>query len=491
MRTTSRGLVIALLLSPVTSLALAGCGSRLDPDTVAAADPARGGGTAVTTGDDGDATGPVADGTGTGPVGADPGADTSGVQPPVGTSDGSAGDGPGSDSGDGEDPPATGDGPKGNCQGFTNGVGITDSTITIGNAADVSGPIPGVFEASQDAVRAFVAYFNATSDICGRKLVVKAYDSRTDGAANQQAYVAGCSEVFAMIGSMSAFDASGATETATCGLPDLRAASITTERIVCPTCFGALSSNPNEFQNAVPDFVVKEFPDAAEHAAMFYINVGAAPDNAKNQAAIFAQRGMRFDLVQGIDISEFNYAPYVQQMKDQGIRSVHMIGGSSNMVRMAQAMQQQSFTPDLFLIDPTVYNPEYVASGGSAAEGTTTFLSIVPFEESSSTQELQLYTDWLHQVKPSATPDFFGVYAWSAARLFVEQAAALGGSLDRASFVAALKKVDDWTDHGLHSPQHVGTKHVGECNRFMRLEGGHWRPIGGTKYTCHGVSTLD
>ena len=483
MRTTSRGLVVAPLLICV---ALAGCGSRLDPDQVSAADPAGAGPTSVTTGDPVDVAGPEeADGPDSVPV--DDGAGAGGLQDPVGGSSGGpsvGGSGPGS--GGGEDAPAA----KGSCDGFENGVGITDSTITIGNAADVSGPIPGVFESAQDAVRAFVTYFNATSDICGRTLVLEPYDSRTDGAANQQAYAAACTEVFAMIGSMSAFDAAGATETADCGLPDLRAASITTERIVCPTCFGALSSNPNEFQNAVPDFVVKEFPDAAPHAAMFYINVGAAPDNAKNQAAIFTKRGMHFDLVQGIDISEFNYAPYVQQMKDKGIRSVHMIGGSSNMVRMAQAMQQQGFRPDLFLIDPTVYNPEYAASGGSAVDGTTTFLSIVPFEETSSNEELQLYTDWLHQVKPSASPNFFGVYAWSAARLFVEQAAALGGQLDRASLVAALRKVDDWTAHGLHSPQHVGSKHVGECNRFMRLEGGHWKPIGGTRYTCHGVSTL-
>jgi ABC-type branched-subunit amino acid transport system substrate-binding protein len=489
MSTTSRGTwALALLVS----LVLAGCGSRLDPDEVAAADPAIAGRAVATAGDVGDAgvdqVVPVADGTTPVGGGASGAVDAGSTTPGSGGGSSTGPEGPPPRDGDG--PPAAGGGGKGACDGFGNGVGITASTITIGNAADVSGPIPGVFESSQDAVRAFVAYFNATSDICGRKLQVRPYDSRTDGAANQQAYVSACDEVFAMIGSMSAFDAAGTSETAHCGLPDLRAASITTERILCATCFGALSSNPNEFQNAVPDFVLDQFPDAAGHAAMFYINVGAAPDNAKNQAAIFEKRGMRFDLVQPIDISDFNYAPYVQQLKDKGIRSVHMIGGSSNMVRMAQAMQQQGYEPDLFLIDPTVYTQDYVRSGGSAVEGTTTFLSIVPFEEASTNEELQLYTDWLQQVKPGAEPTFFGVYAWSAARLFVERATALGGRLDRASLVAALKKVDDWTANGIHSPQHVGSKHVGECNRFMRLEDGRWRPVGGTRYLCRGVSTL-
>ena len=71
--------------------------------------------------------------------------------------------------------------------------------------------MPGLFEANQDAVRAYVAYFNATSDICGRKLELKTYDSRTDAAADQQAYTQACDDTFAMVGSMSAFDSGGAS----------------------------------------------------------------------------------------------------------------------------------------------------------------------------------------------------------------------------------------------------------------------------------------
>ena len=59
---------------------------------------------------------------------------------------------------------------------------------------------------------------------------------------------------------------------------------------------------------------------------MLYINAGAAAENAKIQVAAMENRGMNFDYVQGIDISEFNYAPYVQQMKDKGIEYVQMIG---------------------------------------------------------------------------------------------------------------------------------------------------------------------
>ena len=75
-------------------------------------------------------------------------------------------------------------------------------------------------------------------------------------------------------------------------------------------------------------------------------------------------------------------------------------------------------------------------------------------------KEMALYRSWLDQVSPGAVPNYYGLYAWSAARLFVEEAVALGGKLDRAALVAAHRKgVKDWTGNGLHVPQQVGAKH--------------------------------
>jgi ABC-type branched-subunit amino acid transport system substrate-binding protein len=350
--------------------------------------------------------------------------------------------------------------------------------------------VPGLFASAQEAVKAYVAYFNATSDICGRKLELKNYDSRTDASADQQAYSRGCDEVFAMVGSMSAFDSGGASTAQNCGLPDIRSAGVTGDRQACTTCFGAQSTQAKEFENAVPDYVKQNFPDAAAHAAMLYINAGAAAENGKIQAEAMTKRGMHFDYVRGIDISEFNYAPYVQQMKDKGINYVQMIASPDQFVRLANAMQQQGFKPDVFMLDPTAYDPDYVKSGGDAAEGTTVFINFTPFEEASSNQEEQLYLSWLQQVKPGAQPSFFGLFAWSAARLFVEQATKLGGNLTRASLIKSLQGVDNWTANGLHSPQHVGPRHTGDCWRFVQLRNGRWVPVGGTKYHCSGVTTV-
>jgi ABC-type branched-subunit amino acid transport system substrate-binding protein len=464
---------------------LAACGSQLSPQDVAAAGGLGGGlgeqAAAGTT------SGDLSTTSGTTGTTSGGGSTTSGSTGST-TSGGSAATGGGSAPQAGGENSAVGTAKAGNCAGFENQTGVTDSKIVIANAADVSGPVPGLFESAQEAVKAYIAYFNATSDICGRKLELLALDSRTDAGADQQAYAKACESAFAAVGSMSAFDSGGAAVADKCGIPDLRSANVSSERQACDNCFGVQSANPKTFQNAVPDHILKNYPEAAKKAAYVWINAGVGPLNANNQANAMERRGMKFVYRQGIDVSEFNYAPYVQQMKDKGVRYVQFLGAYQQAVRLAQAMQQQGFEPDAFVLDPTGYDPRYVESGGDAVEGTKIFINIAMFEEVGSNKEMQLYQGWLQQVKPGATPTFFGLFSWSAARLFVEESIALGGRLSRETLVQSVTGVDNWTSNGLHSPQHVGSKETGDCWRWIRLQQGEWVPEGPTKYTCNGVS---
>ncbi|WP_341926245.1 ABC transporter substrate-binding protein [Nocardioides psychrotolerans] len=481
--------VLMLLLVGV----LAACGSRMSPETVAqleggsAALPGQAEGGTVVGAAGADTTG----GTGTSPLPGAPGSVPE-AGAPVGGTDRTGG-GASADGGAAaptEENAPGGGGEAGGCEGFTNQTGITDKTITIANASDISGPVPGLMQAGQDAVRAYAAYFNSTSDICGRKLEVLLLDSRTDAAADQLAYTKACDQAFAAVGSMSAFDSGGAATAQACGLPDLRAASASLERSKCTTCFGAMSLKANEFENAVPDWVKANYPDAARKAAYVWINAGAVPANANYQADAMEQRGLDFIVRQGIDISEFNYAPYVQELKDAGVEYVQFLGSSSHSVRMAQAMQQQGYKPDLFMMSQPMYEQGYIAQAGAAAEDTHIFITHVPFEEASSSPEVSLYLAWLQQVDPGAEPTSYGLFAWSAARLFVEQATALGGKLTRPALIASLKQVTDWTANDAHGPQNVGAKRTGECWRFIKVDGGRWTAAGARDYSCRGTTVV-
>jgi len=107
----------------------------------------------------------------------------------------------------------------GSCTGSRTARESATRAITVANSSDVTGPIAGLFTSAQQAVKAYLAYFNSTTKICGRKINLINLDSQTSDTGNQQQETTACSEAFALVGSMSAFDAGGAETGAHCGNP--------------------------------------------------------------------------------------------------------------------------------------------------------------------------------------------------------------------------------------------------------------------------------
>ncbi|MBC9734825.1 ABC transporter substrate-binding protein [Nocardioides marmotae] len=488
-----RGVV---LLVVVAAASLAACGSRVAPATIAGSS---GSGVAgVAPGTDGGLDG-ATPGSGTGPASAGAGGSDggpgstsaggtgTGTAPGAAPGAGGGGEAPGAGAqGEGENA-ADGGVKAGSCDGFENQVGITDDTITVANVSDISGPVPGIFESAQQATRAYAAYVNATGDICGRSLKVLDLDSRSDAGADQQAYARACEQAFAAVGSMSAFDSGGARTAEECGLPDIRSYSVNGDRTACTTCFAAYAVQPDLVPNAMPQYWAKKAPEAVKSVAMFYVNAGAAPANAASFRAAWEKNGWDVKVFEAIDTAEFNYAPYVQQAKDAGARLVNYTGPYQFTVRLQQAMKQQGFEPEIFLQDATVQDQRYVDEAGADGEGTYVY-SQTPLFDDYSVAEMKLYRSWLQQVDPGAQPNTYGVFAWSAARLFVEQAIALGGRLTRDALVQRMARVEDWTGNGIHVPQQVGAETTADCASIIQLRNGTWKKVSPGEYLCGSMT---
>jgi ABC-type branched-subunit amino acid transport system substrate-binding protein len=296
----------AAALGAVSALVLAGCGSEVEPgDFVGAQGGGAGPVAVISNGSTVPVAGPVASGSGSFvPVGG-PGPTT------VATSQGGApvpgSDGPGPAGG-----PGPGGGPSpgdpadgvhaGSCTGFRNTTGITDSTITIANISDLSGPVPGLFKSAQAAVTAYVAYFNSTSTICGRTLKVIGLDSGTSESGDQQAAITACGAAFAAVGSLSAFDAGGVAPTEECGIPDLRTLTTEPARYHSPMSYGVYST-------AVPEIVrtpftyFKSLGDNYKNAAYVYLNAGAASIQAQSFTTALSSLGFDFKQKIAIDVT--------------------------------------------------------------------------------------------------------------------------------------------------------------------------------------------
>ncbi|MPY98117.1 MAG: ABC transporter substrate-binding protein [Actinophytocola sp.] len=263
----------------------------------------------------------------------------------------------------------------------------------------------------------------------------------------------------------------------------MRALTTSPTRRGCETCFSAYSISPNLVPAAIPNFIKKKEPGVTGHAAVLYVTVKSAEVNARSYKMAYEKSGFTVPYFKGIDPSEFNYAPYVQQMKDKGIRMVQYFGPYQYTVRLQQAMRQQNYNPDIFLQDPTIYTDTYVEQAGDDGNGSIVYTTNDLFSNMAN-EEMKLYRAWLDQIAPGAKPDYFGLYAWSATRLFVEKAVALGGKLNRKAMVRELSTVKKWTSNGLHTGMAVGAKRTPPCVAFIQLNNRKWHKISSGNYLC-------
>ncbi|MFN2590519.1 MAG: ABC transporter substrate-binding protein, partial [Actinomycetota bacterium] len=156
-----------------------------------------------------------------------------------------------------------------------------------------------------------------------------------------------------------------------------------------------------------------------------------------------------------------------------------------SIARLTQAMQQQNWFPDVMDWDSVVYDSEFLDRAQGSANGSLFFMNTAMIEEINGNPEMQLYRDWLGRVSPGSAPDYFGLYAWSAARMFQQLATKIGPNLTRDALFAQLKGLHSWDGHGLHAAHDIGKKTASNCfmygkvttNRFVRV-------FPGSGWTC-------
>jgi ABC-type branched-subunit amino acid transport system substrate-binding protein len=374
----------------------------------------------------------------------------------------------------------------GSCAGFTNSKGINDSTITLANVADLSGPVPGLFTSAAQGAKAFVAYFNATSNVCGRKIKLTGYDSQTSSFGDQEAATSACNDTFAMVGSVGAFDNGGAKTVADCGIPDLRTISTTPERVASPVSFGADAVKADLVSTSQYEHLKASTGQAYQKSALVYINAGASVANALAYKATMQALGYDFVYTQPIDVTAINYAPYAAKMKSLGVSLVQFEGTAQFAVRLQRAMNDQGLHP-VFVMDSVAYDPVFVETARNELDGMYTYVDTALVEEQARNPEMQRYLTWLARVAPGAKPSFFGIFAWGAMKLFSELAVQLGGRLTRQSLLAAIRDTHSFTADGLFAPQDVGTKNTSPCQAVVQLQHGAWVRRSPFPWTCSRV----
>jgi ABC-type branched-subunit amino acid transport system substrate-binding protein len=475
------GRIVALVA--VLVLLSAGCGSRLsDKERTEAVAAFTGGGSAVTGGSDTGSTG------GTDTTGTDAGPAAGGgtdAGPAAGGSAGGAASGAGgaTSAGGGGAPVAAG-----TCAKATkpSGTGVTADKLTIATLADISGVQPGLFQSAHQAARAAAAYINSTGGICGRQVDPLLLDSKTDSGGNRSAMLEACAKAFGVAGSMSAFDDGSAKPGQDCGIPDITAITTNAPKYNATNVFPVYPNAGPAVSNTSAKYIAKTYPDVIKKAAILWLNQAVTKNNAVARKRVWEKTGFKFIYEAEVQVLEANYTRFVQEMRSRGVQYVTMVADYQNLVRLQKAMKQQGYVPKVRDWDSVAYDPDYLGDAATV-EGGMIFLNNAIFEESSSNPEMRLYTEWLQKAAPGSTPDYFGLYAWSAYRLFQKIATQIGPDLTRPKFLAALKATKTWDGNGLSGPHQIGAKLPTVCNLYVTVKAGKFvRSSPASKFDCSG-----
>lgn len=391
----------------------------------------------------------------------------------------------------GTDSPAGGSGAQpgtgiraASCAGFRNGPGITDSQITIASIADISGPVADTFKSVHDAMNAYVAYFNSTSSICGRKLKLLVYDSGLSATGSNDASKSACTAAFALVGSLSAFDSGGANVTEACGQPDVRATATEPARQKARTTFMVVPIDSDHFGIQPWAWIKQKIGGDVRSSAFVYLNAGASVTISKEiirQTAAKLGYGWKETIV--VDIAGIpNWNAYANQLKSAGIKFV-----SSNLAdfspKLASAFKQADFHP-VYLADNSAYGDKYVAgANGDAMNGAYSYTQTAMIEEANRVPEMALYRSWLARTGGSA-PAYAGAEAWAAGSLFTKAALELGGKLTRASLIAKLGTINTWDGNGIITPSDPSQGASARCASMMQVVNGRFVRRSPFPYTC-------
>lgn len=429
-----------------------------------------GGGTAAgpsTSGGGGTTGGTTTGGTTGGDAGGDTGGGGDGAENPGG------GEAPPPDEGGGAQQTDTRAAPAGGNGGATD-VGVAEDRIVIYQVADRTGAVPGLFEDTYDAIRAYFLMFQQTEGtVYGRQFVLETRDSQMQTQGNRSAYLDACNQAFAAVGSMSAFEQGAAGPISECGIPDIRTAAVTPELQTLPTVVSIDAMSPGWVPLSEWSFYAERWPEAVKKAAYLFIDNSTTQwQTEQNRTATAQHLGYDWIHVEPIPLSEVNYGSIITKLKQKGVEFVAFQGEGGQAAKITKAMKDQQFAPAAFALQANVYSPALISNCGGACDD---FVYIAQtgalLEEIDSNPEMQLYAQWLKAVNPRANPTGLGMYAWAGARAFVQAVKNAGPQLTRAKILEEMDKLSGDTGNGLMPPQDYAGQVPTDCIIMLGIEG--------------------
>lgn len=372
-------------------------------------------------------------------------------------------------------------------------TGISAKTITIGQLADVGGPVPGLFQGAVDGLDAWAAYVNSTGGINGRKVVI----DHKDSALNCNTYSTGmkslATSVFANVGSFS--------EQTACGIPtlkanpdfvDLESAVIDSTIEPLPNVFSPEAAPPG-YSTTGYQYVKDTFGAAAVAKSATLYSTGAQTAY-KEESQTAESIGYKWVYSRGVGLTDSNFTSDILRMKADGVEVVDLTATNViDTVDFLQQAQQQGFNPKA-VIGGTAYDSSYFKLAGGNKNLGSNLQLVLPYamylgEDASTVPEINTLTTWFKKTHPKDPMNLFAVDAFSAGLMFQQAMTKAGANPTRGSFLTAVKGVNNFNADGLLPTSDPGVKIPPHCVVMATVKDGKFvrEDPKTTGFECNGV----
>jgi ABC-type branched-subunit amino acid transport system substrate-binding protein len=360
-------------------------------------------------------------------------------------------------------------------------IGITPTTInvTVPAAIDVPG-VAGAFQGAVNGVNAWAQYTNDHGGLAGRKIHVTAIDTKLGSEAATSAFIQGCQNSVALIGT-SVLLAQNFSDLTSCkdhtgaatGLPDFGVVFTEVAQQCSPTSYAinppaldcaTRNQHPQTYTaNPGPiSYYVKKFGKLK--AAFLYPSPAESASAKAAQVPIFTAaqtKGLTQVFTQDVSTlaTRSEYTPIAAAMAADHATYARAGLNVSSTVKLRQEAQTQNTSVKVWDCSVPCYDSKLIAEGGPAVEGQYVQVPFLPFLGKRS--EAKYNKTLASFLKYDKQPDGFGIDAFAAGLLFtdiVNKVVAKSGvnGITRNTILDAAA-----TEHAFNAGGMIGTTDIG------------------------------
>jgi ABC-type branched-subunit amino acid transport system substrate-binding protein len=379
-------------------------------------------------------------------------------------------------------------------------VGLTATTIRVGVIADVNNAlVPGLFQKSVNAVKAWASDVNASGGLAGRKVVVDFCDSKLDPNATANCVIQACQNDFALVGTsanalVDLSDIDGCKNTAgkAVGIPNLAAFAfppLACDRDTYLTSgIGAYcktaKQSPATYEVPIGDARYFTSHNQNLHGIWLYdsddptFKLTQTPDFQAMSNLGIKKDGQGFYALSGA-APQSALTPFIQVIKSSGSTFVYDDVTTASMVLVRREAQLQGVNSvKVWECNSGCYDPSFYQQGGATVNGTYAMLLDLPYlsdyQANPTLNKLVTQLGGVSNLNNNALNSFVNALLFQDA---VQKAVANGGTLNRQTLFTALNNEHSFNADGVIGPTDVGNHVTSACEVLVQLQNGVWHRV--------------